>query len=238
MMSNFLAELIGTFLLILLGDGVVAGVVLRKSKAENSGWVVITIGWGLAVMVGAYTVGHYSGAFLNPALTIGFAVAGKLAWAKVPSLIAGQMVGAFLGAVAVFIHYLPHWKETEDPATKLAVFATGPAIRSPFANFISEVIGTFVLVLALLAFGAKGLVFSNGLETFVVGWLIVSIGMSLGGTTGYAINPARDLGPRIAHALLPIPGKGSSDWGYAWIPVLGPIVGGIIAALVYTGLFH
>ncbi|WDL98190.1 MIP/aquaporin family protein [Alicyclobacillus sp. ALC3] len=237
-MSNFLAELIGTFLLILLGDGVVAGVVLKKSKAENSGWVVITLGWGLAVMVGAYTVGHYSGAFLNPALTIGFAVAGKLAWAKVPSLIAGQMVGAFLGAVAVFIHYLPHWKETEDPATKLAVFSTGPAIRNPFANFVSEVIGTFVLVLALLAFGAKGLVFSNGLETFVVGWLIVSIGMSLGGTTGYAINPARDLGPRIAHAILPIPGKGSSDWGYAWIPVLGPIVGGIIAALVYMGLFH
>lgn len=237
-MSNFLAELIGTFLLILLGDGVVAGVVLKKSKAENSGWVVITMGWGLAVMVGAYTVGHYSGAFLNPALTIGFAVAGKLAWSKVGTLIAGQMVGAFLGAVAVYIHYLPHWKVTDDKEAKLAVFCTGPAIRNTFSNFMSEVIGTFVLVLALLAFGAKGLVFSNGLETFVVGWLIVSIGMSLGGTTGYAINPARDLGPRIAHALLPIPGKGSSDWGYAWIPVVGPIVGALIAALVYVGLFH
>ncbi|MCF8567533.1 aquaporin family protein [Alicyclobacillus tolerans] len=237
-MSNFLAELIGTFLLILLGDGVVAGVVLKRSKAENSGWIVITIGWGLAVMVGAYTVGHYSGAFLNPALTIGFAVAGKLAWSKVPSLILGQLVGGFLGAVAVYLHYLPHWKETDDPAAKLSVFATGPAIRNTFSNFVSEVIGTFVLVLALLAFGAKGLVFSNGLETFVVGWLIVSIGMSLGGTTGYAINPARDLSPRIAHAILPIPGKGSSDWGYAWIPVVGPIVGAIIAAFVFVGCFH
>jgi glycerol uptake facilitator protein len=237
-MSNFLAEAIGTFILILLGDGVVAGVVLKKSKAENAGWVVISIGWGLAVMVAAYMVGHYSGAYLNPALTIGFAVAGKLAWSQVFPMIVAQMIGAFLGAVVVFIHYFPHWKETDDAAAKLAVFCTGPAIRSPFSNLISEVVGTFVLVLALLAFGAKGVEFGPGLQTFVVGWLIVSIGMSLGGTTGYAINPARDLGPRIAHAILPIPEKGSSDWGYAWIPVVGPVVGAVLAAWAFIGLFH
>ena len=237
-MSNFLSELIGTFLLILLGDGVVAGVLLKKSKAEGAGWVVITLGWGMAVMVGAYTVGHYSGAFLNPALTIGFAVAGKIAWSQLPSLISGQFVGAFLGAIAVFIHYYPHWKETPDPALKLAIFSTGPAIRNPTFNFISEVIGTFVLTLVIMAFGVKGVGFSGGMSTFAVSWLIVSIGMSLGGTTGYAINPARDLGPRIAHAILPIPGKGSSDWGYAWIPVFGPIVGAVLAALVFTSAFH
>ncbi|MDQ0416963.1 glycerol uptake facilitator protein [Croceifilum oryzae] len=232
-MSIFVAELIGTMLLVLLGNGVVAGVVLNKSKAQNSGWIVITFGWGFAVMLAAYMVGHYSGAYLNPALTIGFAVAGKLAWAKVGSMIAAQMIGAILGAVLVWLHYLPHWKETQSPADKLAVFSTGPAIRSPFANFISEAIGTFVLVFVLLAFGAKGLVFADGLQTMAVAFLIVSIGMSLGGTTGYAINPARDLGPRIAHAILPIAGKGSSDWGYAWIPVLGPIVGAILAAVAY-----
>ncbi|SDY50534.1 MIP/aquaporin family protein [Thermoactinomyces sp. DSM 45892] len=232
-MSIFVAELIGTMLLVLLGNGVVAGVVLNKSKAQNSGWIVITFGWGFAVMLAAYMVGHYSGAYLNPALTIGFAIAGKLAWAKVGSMIAAQMIGAFLGAILVWLHYLPHWKETQSPADKLAVFSTGPAIRSPFANFMSEAIGTFVLVFVLLAFGAKGLVFADGLQTMAVAFLIVSIGMSLGGTTGYAINPARDLGPRIAHAILPIAGKGSSDWGYAWIPVIGPIVGAILAAVAY-----
>lgn len=232
-MSTFLAELIGTMILIILGNGVVAGVVLNKSKAQNSGWIVITFGWGFAVMIAAYVVGQYSGAILNPALTIGLAVAGKLAWGQVGSMIVAQMVGAFLGAVVVWLHYFPHWKETDDQAAKLAVFSTGPAIRSPFANFLSEAIGTFVLVFVLLALGAKGLVFADGLQTLVVAFLIVSIGMSLGGTTGYAINPARDLGPRIAHAILPIPGKGSSDWGYAWIPVVGPVVGAILAAVVY-----
>jgi glycerol uptake facilitator protein len=237
-MSHFLAELIGTFILILLGDGVVAGVVLKKSKAENSGWIVITIGWGMGVMIAAYMVGHYSGAYLNPAVTLGFAMAGKLAWVEVFPMIVAQLIGAFLGAVVVWLHYFPHWKETKDQSAKLAVFCTGPAIRSRFPNLLSEVIGTFVLVLALLALGAKGMVFSDGLQTLVVGWLIVSIGVSLGGTTGYAINPARDLGPRIAHAVLPIAGKGGSDWGYAWIPVLGPIVGGALAALTYVSLFH
>ncbi|MDN4593278.1 MIP/aquaporin family protein [Polycladomyces subterraneus] len=237
-MSHFLAELIGTMILIILGDGVVAGVVLNKSKAQNAGWVVITFGWGLAVMVAAYCVGHYSGAYLNPAVTVGFAMAGKLPWAEVPVMIVAQMIGAFLGAVVVWLHYLPHWKETDDPEAKLGVFSTIPAIRHTWSNLLSEVIGTFVLVLALLAFGAKGVVFADGLQTLVVALLIVSIGMSLGGTTGYAINPARDLGPRIAHALLPIPGKGSSDWGYAWIPVVGPLVGGVVASWVYLQLFH
>lgn len=237
-MSHFLAELIGTMILIIFGGGVVAGVVLNKSKAQNSGWVVITFGWGFAVMIAVYAVGHISGAFINPAVTVGFALAGKLPWAEVGPMIAGQMIGAFLGAVVVWLHYLPHWKETEDPAAKLAVFSTAPAIRSPFANLLSEIIGTFVLVLVLLAWGAKGLVFADGLKTLAVAFLIVAIGMSLGGTTGYAINPARDLGPRIAHAILPIPGKGSSDWGYAWIPVIGPIIGAALAAFTYLSVFQ
>ncbi|MBA4496540.1 MIP/aquaporin family protein [Paenactinomyces guangxiensis] len=237
-MSHFLAELIGTMILIMLGDGVVAGVLLNKSKAQNSGWIVITFGWGFAVMIAAYVVGHYSGAYLNPALTLGFALAGKLAWVEVVPMIVAQMIGAFLGAVVVWLHYLPHWKETDDAEAKLAVFATGPAIRKPFANLVSEIIGTFVLVFVLLAFGAKGLVFAEGLQTLVVGFLIVAIGLSLGGTTGYAINPARDLGPRIAHAVLPIAGKGSSDWGYAWIPVAGPVLGAVLAAVIYLGVFH
>ncbi|SEN81465.1 MIP/aquaporin family protein [Lihuaxuella thermophila] len=237
-MSHFMAELLGTMILIILGNGVVAGVVLNKSKAQHGGWVVITFGWGFAVMVAAYMVGHYSGAFLNPALTVGFALAGKLAWAEVGPMIVAQMIGAFLGAVIVWLHYLPHWKETEDPEAKLAVFSTGPAIRSPFANLLSEIIGTFVLVLVLLSWGAKGIVFADGLQTLAAGFLIVAIGMSLGGTTGYAINPARDLGPRIAHAILPIAGKGSSDWGYAWIPVAGPMIGAVLAAVSYTGLFQ
>jgi glycerol uptake facilitator protein len=236
-MSIFLAELIGTMILIILGGGVVAGVVLNKSKANGAGWVVITFGWGFAVMIAAYVVGHISGAYLNPALTIGFAIAGKLAWSQVFPMIVAQMIGAFLGAVVVWLHYLPHWEATDDQAAKLAVFSTDPAIRSKGANLLSEIIGTGLLVFVLLAFGAKGLVFADGLQTLVTAFLIVAIGMSLGGTTGYAINPARDLGPRIAHALLPIPGKGSSDWGYAWVPVVGPIIGAIIAALLYLGLF-
>lgn len=237
-MSHFAAELIGTMILILLGDGVVAGVVLNRSKAQNAGWVVITLGWGLAVMVPAYLVGHVSGAYLNPAVTIGFAMAGKLPWSEVGGMIVAQMIGAFLGAVLVWLFYYPHWKVTDDAEAKRNVFCTSPAIRSPFFNFLSEVIGTFVLVFALLGFGAKGIVFADGLQTLVVGLLIVSIGMSLGGTTGYAINPARDLGPRLAHALLPIAGKGHSDWGYAWIPVVGPVVGALIAALSFVVLFQ
>lgn len=234
-MTPYLAEFIGTMLLIILGDGVVAGVVLSKSKAENSGWIVITCGWGFAVAIGVYAVGSFSGAHLNPAVTIALASIGKFPWAKVPGYILAQMLGGFVGGVIVWLHYLPHWAATKDKGAKLAVFCTGPAIKSTFANLISEIIGTFVLVLGILSIGANK--FADGLNPFIVGVLIISIGLSLGGTTGYAINPARDLGPRIAHAVLPIAGKGNSDWGYAWIPVIGPIIGGTLAALFYAHVF-
>lgn len=233
-MSNFIAELLGTTLLILLGNGVVAGVVLKGTKNENSGWLVITIGWGLAVAFGVYAVGRISGAHLNPAVTLALAATGQFEWANVPLYVAAQMIGAILGAVLVYVHYLPHWGRTEDPASKLAVFSTAPAERHTVANFISEFIGTFVLLFGLSAIGTSQ--FSEGLQPLVVGALVLAIGLSLGGTTGYAINPARDLGPRIAHAFLPIPGKGSSDWGYAWLPVVAPILGGICGAAVYITL--
>ncbi len=234
-MSNFIAEMVGTALLVLLGDGVVGGVVLRKSKAENSGWIVISVGWGMAVAMAIYAVGSVSGAHINPAVTLGLAVRGEFAWALVPTYILAQMIGGFIGAVLVWLHYLPHWGKTEDPALKLGVFATGPAIRSYWANLISEIFGTFVLVSAILSIGANE--FTEGLNPLIIGFLIIAIGVSMGGTTGYAINPARDLGPRIAHALLPIAGKGGSDWLYSWVPVIGPILGGIYGALMYSALF-
>lgn len=230
-MSNFIAELIGTALLILLGDGVVAGVVLRGTKNENSGWLVITIGWALAVTFAVYAVGKISGAHLNPAVTIALAATGQFDWANVGTYVVAQMLGAILGAALVYLHYLPHWGRTDDPGAKLAVFATSPAIPHTTGNFISEFIGTFVLLFGLSALGANQ--FAEGLNPLAVGALILAIGHSLGGTTGYAINPARDLGPRIAHAILPIPGKGGSDWGYAWLPVVAPILGGICGAAVY-----
>ncbi|SHF43993.1 glycerol uptake facilitator protein [Seinonella peptonophila] len=236
-MSEFMAELIGTMVLIIFGCGVCAGVSLNKSFAKDSGWIVIIFGWGLGVMLAAYLVGHYSGAILNPALAIGLAVAGQLAWSKVPIFILAEVIGAFLGAVIVYLHYLPHWKATDDPSTKLGVFCTSPAIPSTFSNLISEMIGTFILVLLLLGFGAKEIGFGAGVKTMVVGYLIIAIGASLGGTTGYAINPARDFGPRLAHAVLPIAGKGSSNWGYAWVPIVGPIIGAVIAAAFYLVVF-
>jgi glycerol uptake facilitator protein len=237
-MNVFLAELLGTALLILLGNGVVAGVVLRNSKSENSGWIVITIGWALAVTFAVYAVGHISGAHLNPAVSLALAATGQ--WSEqftpntLPVYISGQMVGAMLGATLVYLHYLPHWSRTEDAGAKLAVFCTAPAIRHTQGNFISEFIGTFVLMFGLSALGANR--FAEGLNPLVIGALVLAIGHSLGGTTGYAINPARDLGPRIMHALLPIPGKGSSDWAYAWIPVVAPILGAICGAMTYRGL--
>lgn len=234
-MSPFVAEIIGTMILIILGDGVVAGVLLNKSKAHNSGWIVITMGWGLAVAIAVYAAGAVSGAHLNPAVTLGLASIGSFPWEEVPTYILGQMIGGFLGAVMVWLHYYPHWRVTDDPELKLAVFSTGPAVRSTGANLISEIVGTFILVLGILAIGANR--FAEGLNPLIVGFLVVGIGLSLGGTTGYAINPARDLGPRIAHAILPIPGKGKSDWGYAWIPVVGPIIGGILGALFYSFAF-
>ena len=237
-MSPFLAEVLGTMLLIILGDGVVANVVLNRTKGQNAGWIVITAGWAFGVTVAVYAVGTFSGAHLNPAVTIGLASIGKFSWALVPTYVAAQMLGAFLGATIVWLAYLPHWGETPDPAAKLAVFCTGPAIRSPVSNIITEVIGTAVLVLGVLAIlTPKNLNpeygWNVGLGPALVGIIVWAIGLSLGGPTGYAINPARDLGPRIAHALLPIPGKGSSDWSYAWIPVVALIMGGIIAALLY-----
>ncbi|TCP26605.1 glycerol uptake facilitator protein [Scopulibacillus darangshiensis] len=234
-MSAFLGELIGTMILVILGAGVCAGVNLNKSNAQNSGWIVITFGWGFAVAIAVYAVGKFSGAYINPAVTIGFAMVGELPWAKVVPFITAQMIGAFLGACIVYLHYLPHWKATKDPAAKLGVFSTGPAIPHTFSNLLSEIIGTFVLVLGLLSIGANE--FTEGLNPLIVGFLIFAIGLSLGGTTGYAINPARDLGPRIAHAVLPIAGKGSSNWPYAWIPVVGPILGGMFGALFYQSMF-
>lgn len=234
-MSTFLAELLGTMLLILLGDGVVAGVILKKTKAAEAGWIVITIGWACAVAVPALIFGGISGAHFNPALTIALAAIGKFAWADVPLYIIAQFIGAFIGAALVWIHYLPHWAQTEDKATKLGVFCTAPAIRSKGANLVSEIIGTFVLVFAILGLGTVDM--AAGLGTFAVGLVILVIGVSLGGTTGYAINPARDLGPRIAHAILPIAGKGDSDWNYSWIPVVGPIIGGLIAAILFAAIF-
>jgi glycerol uptake facilitator protein len=236
-MSAFTAEVLGTMLLVLLGDGVVAGVLLNKSKAQNAGWMVVTTGWAMGVVVGVYAVGRISGAHINPAVTLGLAVAGKFPWAEVPRYIAAQFIGAFLGAVLVWLAYLAHWAETENKTSKLAVFSTVPAIRRYPANLITEIVGTFVLVLGVLAIAANSAPAQSGLTPLLVGFLVWAIGLSLGAPTGYAINPARDLAPRLAHALLPIPGKGDSDWGYAWIPVVGPAVGGIIGAVVYIGLF-
>jgi glycerol uptake facilitator protein len=232
-MSIFGAEVIGTGLLILLGNGVVAGVLLNLSKAQNGGWIVITWGWGLAVMTGAFAVNQFSGAHLNPAVTLGFALEGRTEWGDVPEYIAGEFVGAFIGATLVWLAYLDHWRETEDPGLKLACYSTAPAIRNPVANMITEIIGTFVLVFGILAFFATAATTNTGLGPLLVGLLVLGIGLSLGGPTGYAINPARDLGPRLAHAILPIPGKGTSDWEYAWIPVLGPLVGGVVGAGLY-----
>ena len=242
MSSPFVGELIGTMLLILLGDGVVANVVLGKTKGNSGGWIVITTAWALAVFVGAYASAVVSGAHLNPAVSIGLAVAGGFAWGDVVLYIIAQMIGAFLGAVLVWLAYYQHWAATPDPGAKLAVFSTGPAIRSTVWNLITEIIGTFVLIFGILAIrgvvmdpdGSGTAVNMGALGIIPVAFLVWAIGLSLGGPTGYAINPARDLGPRIAHFLLPIPGKGSSDWGYSWIPVVGPIIGAVIAALLWN----
>jgi len=245
-MQMFLAEAIGTMILVLLGDGVVANVLLARSKGQGSGWIVITTGWAVAVAMAVYAVGRISGAHLNPAVTIALASIGSFPWTGVAGYIAAQMVGAFAGAVLVWIAYLPHWRETADADAKLGIFCTGPAIPRPAANFATELIGTAVLVFGVLAIAANAqtltrpgdvdlsFVFSRGLQPLLVGILVLGIGLSLGGPTGYAINPARDLAPRLAHAILPIPGKRDSNWGYAWIPVMGPIIGGVLGAMAYT----
>jgi glycerol uptake facilitator protein len=241
-MTPFIAESIGTMILVTLGDGVVANVLLNKSKGQNAGWIVVTAGWAFAVTIAVYCTVAISGAHLNPAVTLGMAAIGKFDWSLVPGYIAAQVIGGILGGVLVWLAYLPHWKETSDQPTKLGVFCTAPAIRNAPANLLTEIIGTFVLVVGLLAIlTPQNLVpdsgFKEGFGPALVGVLVWAIGLSLGGPTGYAINPARDLGPRIAHALLPIAGKGGSDWGYAWIPIIGPIAGGIAGAFLYKLLW-
>jgi glycerol uptake facilitator protein len=255
-MNAYLAEFIGTALLVLLGNGVVANVVLRRTKGHGAGWIVITFGWGMAVFVAVWCVGEISGGHLNPAVTVGLAAAGKFSWDLAVGYIAAQMLGAIVGAALVFVFYREHYAASENPADKLATFCTAPAIRHYPNNLFSELVGTMVLVLAVLLAVDPSITMENGVETtqpgqpggmklglgalgaLPVGLLVFSIGLSLGGTTGYAINPARDLGPRIAHALLPVPGKGGSDWEYAWIPVAGPLLGALVAvsiASVLTG---
>lgn len=245
-MTPFVAELIGTALLLLLGTGVVANVILPKTKGHGSGWIVITVGWGMAVFVAVACASEYSGAHLNPAVTLGLAVVGSFEWAQVPGYLVAQVLGAFIGSsLAYFAHY-QHYLACDDPTTKLATFSTIPAIRTPGWNVLTEAVGTFVLLIAVLHFAHPDAATVNGGPIMIdgeavavglgsvgaipVGLLVIAIGMGLGGPTGYAINPARDLGPRIAHALLPIPGKGSSDWGYAWVPIVGPLLGAGAAA--------
>jgi glycerol uptake facilitator protein len=229
-------ETIGTALLILLGDGVVAAVLLNHSKAQNSGWIVITFGWGMAVMAGAYSVWQFTGAHLNPAVTVGVWIQGGIDGGQAIKYFIGEFLGAMIGAGLVFLAYYQHFAETEDPGLKLAVFSTGPAIRNTMWNLLTEIIGTMVLIvgiLGILANKAVSLTGGSGVGILLVGLLVLAIGLSLGGPTGYAINPARDLGPRIMHALLPIPGKGPSDWSYAWIPVVGPLIGGALGGLIF-----
>lgn len=231
-MSPFVAELLGTTVLLLLGDGVVANVVLAKTKGHNSGWIVITAGWAMAVFTGVALVGDISGAHLNPAVTVGLAIAGKFSVAKVPMYVAAQLAGAMLGALLVWLMHRSHFAATSDADGKLAVFCTGPAIRNTAENLIGEIVGTAVLILAALMMASpdKGL---GAVSAIPIALVVLAIGLSLGGTTGYAINPVRDFGPRLMHQLLPIPGKRDSDWGYAWIPVIGPLIGAAVAAMVY-----
>lgn len=238
MPTTFLGELLGTMMLVLLGDGVVGGVLLNKSKAQSAGWIVITAGWAFAVMAGVFTAAASgsAGADLNPAVTLAVFIRGGYDASTAIFHIIAQMIGAFIGAILVYLHYMPHWGDTDDAGLKLAVFSTGPAIRNTAWNLFSEILGTFVLVFVIFGIfnkvGATTGIPAAGLGPVLVAFLVWGIGLSLGGTTGYAINPARDLAPRVAHAILPIPGKGASDWGYSWIPVVGPLIGGALAAFL------
>jgi len=241
-MTPFIAELLGTMLLVLLGDGVVANVLLNDTKGNNGGWIVITTGWALGVFVGVIVAGPYSGAHLNPAVTIGLAIIGKFAWANVLSYIIAQLLGASLGAFLVWLMYYDHFQRTNNPGYILAVFCTGPAVRNYISNIASEIIGAFVLIFTIFYITGAEITLSKtpiglgSVGAMPVALLVWAIGLSLGGTTGYAINPVRDLGPRIMHAILPIKSKGTSDWAYSWIPIAGPIVGAVIAALIYLQL--
>ena len=238
-MTPFLAEFLGTSLLLLLGNGVVANVILSKTKGNGSGWIAITTAWALAVFVGVVVSGPYSGAHLNPAVTLGFAIAGKFEWALVPSYMLAQILGAMTGSLLVWLKYIDHFKATEDKGLKLAAFSTGPAIRNTFSNLFSEIIGSFVLLFVIFHITSAEIIDTKtpvglgSIGAIPVMFLIWAIGLSLGGTTGYAINPVRDLGPRIMHSILPVKDKGSSDWAYSWIPVVGPMIGASLAALLY-----
>lgn len=232
-MEAFLGEVLGTFLLMVFGLGVNANVSLKKTYGNGAGWIVISWGWGIAVFVAVFVSAGISGAHINPAVTLGLALAGKFSWGLVPGYIIAQFIGAIIAAILIWVQFRNHFEETDDQATKLGVFSTGPAIKNTLSNFYSETFGTFILVLAVLYIAAPE-VGLGSIEALPVGLLVFGIGLSLGGTTGYAINPARDLGPRIAHAILPIKGKGPSNWGYSWVPVLGPFFGAILAAVVYS----
>ncbi len=234
-MNVYLAEFLGTALLIVLGNGVVANVVLNKTKGHNSGWIVITLGWAMAVFVAVYCTSTISGAHLNPAVTIALAVAGKFDWSLVAGYVFSQISGACFGAILVWIHYKQHFEDTNDNGSILACFSTGPAIRNPLQNFYAELFATFIFIISILYITGPNQSLGS-LDALPVAFLVLAIGLSLGGNTGYAINPARDLGPRLAHALLPIKSKGSSDWSYAWIPFFGPLTGGVLASLVYVYL--
>jgi glycerol uptake facilitator protein len=234
-MSIFLAEILGTALLILLGNGVVANCVLNKSKGQNGGWIVITMGWAMAVFVGVFTVGAYSGAHLNSAVTLALAVTGGISWDLVPVYICAQLIGAIIGASLVWAAYKQHFDATTDADGILACFCTAPAIRSTIPNLVTEIIGTFVLIFGVF-YITKSEVGLGAVDALPVALLVLAIGLSLGGPTGYAINPARDLGPRIAHFILPIQGKRNSDWGYAWIPIVGPVIGALLAAALHIAL--
>lgn len=234
-MTPFVAELVGTCLIIILGEGVVANVVLAKTKGNGGGLIAITFGWAIAVFVGVFSTSAISGAHLNPAVTVGLAMAGSFDWALVPSYILAQLLGAMLGSTLVWINYRQHLNETPDPSLQLACFSTGPAIKHHFQNIYSEALGTFILVIAVL-FMTKATNSLGPLDALPVALVVLGIGLGLGGTTGYAINPARDLGPRIMHTILPIKGKGSSEWGYAWVPIVGPFIGAVLAAVVFKAL--
>lgn len=238
-MSEFAAELIGTMFLILLGNGVVANVVLKGTKGNNGGWIVITTGWALAVFVGVVIAGPVSGAHLNPAVTLALAITGKFSWAKVGLYVLAQLLGSMIGSFLVWVVYMDHFKSTPDPDTQLAVFSTSPAIKNLTFNLLSEIVGTFVLIFVIFYFtdpqikDSKSAIGLGSVGALPVTFLVWSIGLSLGGTTGYAINPVRDLGPRIVHALLPLKSKGSSNWKYSWVPIMGPFIGAAIAAAFY-----
>ncbi|MDG3132777.1 aquaporin family protein [Streptococcus suis] len=235
-MKEFIGEVLGTFILVLLGNGVVAANVLKKTKSENAGWIAIVLGWGIAVMVAVYISGFISGAHLNPAVTIAMTVLGNLSIASAINYIIAQFLGAMLASLVLYLHYYPHWRETADSSTILACFSTGPAIRHTWSNILGEALGTAILVITVMSIAPNNV--APGLGALIVGIVVFAVGFSLGSTTGYAINPARDLGPRIIHALLPLPNKGDSDWEYAWIPVIGPIIGGILGALLYQFILN